>query len=149
MTLILQLAPGLNDGPQLLVSVKSPEELPVIAMLVIFRVTGPLFVIFTTTAALFVPIVCDPNPSLDGDRFVGPATLITAGAVRVAKEPVPVTVTIYGPGAIVRLDVMVSVADPPSELMDVGLKAQKSSVGAAHDNATDCGAPLTSEAVTV
>src|SRR5258708_4565556 len=117
VTLILQLAPGADDELQLLVSVKSPEKLPVIAMFVIFRVTGPLFVIFTTCAALLVQIVCDPNPSLVGEKFVGPATLIEAGAVRVAKEPVPVTVTIYGPGAIERLAVIVSVEDPPEELM--------------------------------
>jgi hypothetical protein len=57
VTLMLQLAPGVNELPQVCVSAKSPALTPVSAMLLMLKVVVPTFVSVVVLAALVVPTV--------------------------------------------------------------------------------------------
>jgi hypothetical protein len=62
VTLMVQLAPGLIELPQLFVCAKSPGFVPVMAMLVIETIPfGLTFVTVTICAALVVPTVWLPE----------------------------------------------------------------------------------------
>ena len=57
VTLMLQLAPGVNEVPQLCVSAKSPILTPVSATLLMLKVLVPTLVRLVVLAALVVPKV--------------------------------------------------------------------------------------------
>lgn len=80
VTLIVQLGPMATVAPHVLVCKKSP----LIAMLVIVRVSVPLLVSITVWAGLVVPITWSPKV-----RLVGVS--VTAGAV-----PVPLSAIVWG-----------------------------------------------------
>jgi hypothetical protein len=89
VTLIEQFAAAATLAPHVFVSEKSPPFVPVMAMLVMFKVAVPLLVSVTFCAALAVVTSCPAK-----FRLVGAS--VTAGAV-----PVPVRATLCGlPGAL-------------------------------------------------
>ena len=56
VTLMVQLAPAVNELPQVWVCAKSPPFVPVIAIPLIVKVVVPVFLSVTVLAALVVPI---------------------------------------------------------------------------------------------
>ena len=84
VTLIVQFAPAATELPQVLVCIKSPALVPVMARLEIVKAALPVLVRVTACAVLVVPTDWLPKERLAGAR-------LTAGAV-----PVPVRLTVWG-----------------------------------------------------
>ena len=100
---------------QLLVCAKSPAFVPVIVMLEILSVPGPLLVTVTGVEPLVVPTFWFPNETLEGDKF-------TTGT---GATPVPLKVADWGLDA--PLSAMFSEADlePATVGVKVTLTAQE------------------------
>ncbi len=107
LTLIEQLAPAANEAPQVVVSLKSPEFVPVMEIPLIVRVSVPVFVSVTVCAAVEVPRAVAANVSVEGERD-------TVGAV-----PVPDRDMVCGEEAALSLTLSVAVRAP----LAVGLNA--------------------------
>src|SRR5208337_3851045 len=69
VTLIVQLAPAPTLVPQLFVWAKSPEFVPLRAMLDMLREALPVFESITLCAALVEPVPCWPNFKLVSERL--------------------------------------------------------------------------------
>jgi hypothetical protein len=85
MTLMVQLALGARVWPQVLVWLKSPALLPVIAMLAMFSVAFPLLLMEMVCAGLDDPTSRLLKTRLPGERVIAGALI-----------PIPVRETICG-----------------------------------------------------
>ena len=84
-TLIVQLALGARVWPQVLVWLKSPALVPVMAMLAMFSVAFPLLLIEMVSGGLDVPTNRLLKTRLPGERLIAAALM-----------PIPVSETVCG-----------------------------------------------------
>jgi hypothetical protein len=111
VTLIMQFAPTASVLPQGFVLVAGAKS-PLTAMLLMFSVALPVFVIVTLLALLFTPTTVLPNTSDVGDSVTTAPLAVTVRltvVVAVKLPDVPVIVTVEVPVAAVALAVSVNV----------------------------------------
>ena len=85
VTLIEQLAPAATALPQVAVWEKSPAFVPVMPIPVMLKLALPVLVRVALCAALVVPVVCEANVRLEGERLTAGA----GGGVVVPPPPPP------------------------------------------------------------